>query len=396
VDFVFAGGNSAIILRGGSLSDNVYLFESSTLTVQGSGLSSTGTATSYWDNISGTNYLAAGNFTVTGTLADGSVLNRTFLAGGVSGDVSQQTVVAGIVAPDLFVLEDRAINDRNNRVNVGRDVTQTTNTSPTVVIQDGANLGYVSLYNASTVKVQGGLLNGVVSALGAGSALEVNGGTLADGAVVYPGGNARVTGGAIHGNLFNLGGFVEVMGDTLDSLSVQGLSPGSGGVTNITGGTIGKITGYRDSVTNISGGVISDILGQGGVFNIFGGQIGPNSLVNVGSQASSFNLFGTGLLLTDGTAGIFTDSSGTTFNGVWWNVNGNLASGDVLSTRYFERGGSLGRAGGITFASTSAAAPEPATLGLMALVISGVALSRRRFVSMRRVVADAPEGEPLR
>ena len=164
VDFLSGDVNSALTVSGGNIG-GITLAGNSSLTVLGSGLSASGTAGHLWDVNSGTNYLNAGNFAVSGTLADGAAFDQTILAGGASGDGSQQTLVAPKAAPDLYVLQDRTINDFNNRVTVGKDATFSTDASPTVVIKDGANLGYVTLSNKSVVTRCGGraFYSGVVS-----------------------------------------------------------------------------------------------------------------------------------------------------------------------------------------------------------------------------------------
>jgi autotransporter family porin len=388
----YLGIGGAATVSGGTI-DFVEMVSGGSLTVQGSGLSATGTAAKYWDGY--TNYLNAGQFNVTGTLTDGNAFDQTVLASGASGDATQQTLVGPQAAPNLFLTEDTTTDAIYNQVTVGRSADSAINTSPTVTVGAGSDLGQVFVSNQSTLNVKDGVIRGTISS-GKDTRINISGGTLASvyqsstgsGKITVSGGSTtyiaprnamEVTGGDIGTLDTYAGAQVHIEGGNITNMLLFG-SPSA--VTNviISGGAVGTID-YRTTgvVTTLLGGSVGEIKGGGGIANIYGGEIGQNALLNFRSNATLFNLVGFGLTVSDGTAGTYTDTFNNTFNGVWWQLAGILQNGDHLNTSYFERGGSLNGPTNLTV-NVSLNAPEPGTLAFVvgAIPIAGLLLRRPR------------------
>ncbi len=380
-------------VSGGAV-DYVQLDSGGTLIVQGSGLSTTGTAGHYWDPNSGTNYINGGSFEVIGTLADGSPFDQTVIASGATGTVSQQTIVGPQAASDLYATSDTTTGTIYNVVTIGANADGTVNTSPTVAFGAGSDVGNVYVRNQSRLNIGDGLVNGTIYA-SKDVTLNITGGTVgrvyqstagagmitvSGGNTTYiaPAGHILVTAGTL-GTLDTYGGAqVRIDGGDVAKMLLYGGSAKNPTNVLITGGTIGIID-YKGSgnVTTILGGSVAEIWGAGGSAYIYGGLIGADSLLNYRTNATLFDIFGENLLLSNAALGTYTDNFGTKYDGVWWNVTGTLNSGTPLSTRYFERGGSLGGPVSLVF---NVVVPEPGTLGLLAgLPAMGLVRRRRSF-----------------
>ncbi len=386
-----AGGNAKLTVSGGTIFD-YSIGGNSTLTFQGSGLSATGTTGHFWDG--NTNYIAAGQFTVTGTLADGTTLDQTILAGGASGNGSQQTLVAGKAAPNLYLTQNATTDALYNQVTVGQSADWSVNTSPTVTVGAGSDLGQVFVNNQSTLNAQGGVIRGTVYA-GKDTNVNISGGTLKS---VYQGttgaGKITVRGGSTSyiaprnqfqmtgGDLATLdtysGARVRIEGGNIATLLLFG-SPTSVTDVQITGGNIGLINFQTTgNLVNILGGSVGEVWGGGGgAVNIFGGTIGANTLLNFRTTSTLFSIYGSDLLLSNAAVGAYTDNFGNTVNGVWWNLTGTLQSGTALNTRYFERNGTVSGPTSLVLGATTA--PEPGTFALLLPVAGLAGVAGKRF-----------------
>ncbi|MDX1930986.1 MAG: PEP-CTERM sorting domain-containing protein [Capsulimonadales bacterium] len=400
--FLLIGDQGAATVSGGSFGD--VRLNGGTLTIQGSGLTGTGSAGTFWDGTN--NYLLAGQFTVTGTLSDGTAFDRTILAGSVSGDGSQQTLVAAQVAPNVFQTADGTVSGFLNRVTIGQDETGVVNTSPTVALADGSDVGNVDVRNASQLTIEGGIVRGGVT-VDPNAAVVINDGTIER--VTGPG-SVTVNGGSV--TSINALGRTEILDGMIDSLNGNGANARIGvrggslriltlfgapaeitggdidtvrilnrGRADIRGGTVDRLRVSLSGTANIFGGTVLDVWGEGGIVNLYGGTIGSDTLLNIGLQQSVFNVYGIGLQLTNGTIGTYTNDFGQVFDGVWWDVTGLLQNGTTLNTRYFERNGAIGGANGLRLL---AAAPEPGTLLLLMAGIPMMAAVRRRPRAVRR------------
>ena len=373
VGYIGTNDDSAVTISGGTGLYGIGLNGRSSLTVQGSGLSADGTAGHYFDGYN--NYTSAGQFHVTGTLTDGNSFDQTIVAGGAAGDAAQQTLKAATLAPNLNLTQNDVVNDFYNQVNIGQNADGTVKASIQAQMTDGADVARVNVVNNSALEILGGVVEGYVS-VGSGSSVTVSGGNVHD--LQNTGGQATVTGGAVAGvdeyfgnirieggtlgyvNAYSPNATVDISGGTLNRV---GLYSGKG---RFTGGDIGTLRVY-----GYGGGGIADIFGgsftsiesyyNNGAIDLHGGIFGMDSLINLG--ASPFDLFGESFLVTNGVAGTYT-AQGQNYTGVWWDVTGGLQSGQGINTRYFEANGSLS---GPSHLTTTAAAPEPRTLALMAL-----------------------------
>ncbi len=390
--FLSGGSNAKLTVSGGNIG-SYSLYDNTTLTFQGSGLSATGTTGHLWDGF--TNYIAAGNFAVTGTLADGTALDQTIRAGGASGTGSQQTLVAPQAAPNLYLTENTTTGALYNQVTVGRSADGTVNTSPTVTVGAGSDLGTVFVNNQATLDVEGGVIRGRVIA-GRDTNVNISGGTLKSvyqsgtgtGKIMVSGGSTEyiaprnlfvMTGGDLATLDTYSGARVRIEGGNITTMLLFGATTGVTDVV-ISGGSVGTINFQTTgNLVNILGGSVGEVWGGGGgAVNIFGGTIGANTLLNFRTTFTQFNIYGTNLLLSDATLGNYIDNFGTTVNGVWWNLSGTLQSGSELSTRYFERNGSLNGPSNLALTAT---VPEPGSFTLLALVglpLAGVIIRGRR------------------
>lgn len=411
IGFLEGDGNATLSVSGGNIG-GYYLSGTSTLTFQGTGLSATGTTAPFWDG--STNYIAAGNFAVTGTLADGTTLDQTILAGGASGTGSQQTLIAPQAAPNLFLTENATTDGLYNQVTVGANADGSVNTSPTVTVGAGSDIGGINVRNQSTLNVQDGVIRGL-SFVSKDTSVNISGGRLEGRLFQDPNagsGNITVSGGVTNyiapRNLITVtggqvgtldtyaGARVRVEGGDINSMLlfggpsnvtdvvIRGGNVGTidyrtqGNILTILGGTVNAIRISTNNVANLYGGNIGSIIGLGGTINLLGGTIGPDTLAFLGANATIFTLYGSDFLLNNPTAGTYTDPFGTSNSGVYWDLTGTLRDGTTLSTHYFEKGGSLAGATGIQFLAGTAAAPEPGTFVLVATILAGVGFVRRR------------------
>jgi len=395
VSFLSLGGTGTI--SGGAV-DFVELSAGATLIVQGSGLTATadGPLGLLWDPNSQTNYLAAANIQVAGTLVDGTAFDQTVVSSGATGTTNQQTVGGALAAPDLSLTENTTTSTAYNRVTIGSNDDGTVNTSPTVNFAAGTNVGGVSVRNQSTLNIQGGVVNGTIFA-GGDTVLNISGGTVSrlfqfprgtggitvsGGATTYiaPAGDILVTGGTL-GTLDTFGGAqVRIEGGNVGRMLLFGGRPGNLTQVTIAVGTVGTID-FKDpgNVVSILGGSVAQVWGAGGSVYIYGGLFGPDALLNYRSSLTLFDIFGTDLLVSGAVEGTYTDNLGRVVTGVWWNVSGILESGTPLDTRYFERNGNLGGPVGLVF---NVAIPEPGTSLLLAAAPMLGLMRRRRTHSL--------------
>ena len=367
---LYAYNNAAITLSGGTLDFIGDFQQNSTLTLKGGGFAADGTTSRYFDPNAGydgltgggTNYAAGGSFHVTGTLADGNSFDQTFTAGGYTGGGAEIKVVAPVAAPDLYLTQNGDVNTFQNRVVIGRSADGNTNTSPMVNITDGADTGGVYVGNNSVLDVLGGVVHGRIN-VGGNADVNVSGGTIAS-VYQYEPGDSKITvsGGSI-------AYLVPANALTVTGGDITTIDTYSGARVNIFGGNITNVWGFGpNGYINILGGSVSNIIGYGQPFNLYGGNIGSGSIINL--YGSPFDLFGMGFSITNGVAGTANGR-----NGVWWDVTGTLQGGQEINTRYFEANGNLTGPSNLT---TTAAAPEPGTLALMVLPFAAALAYRRR------------------
>ena len=78
-------------------------------------------------------------------------------------------------------------------------------------------------------------------------------------------------------------------------------------------------------------------------------------------------------------AGNYSDAFGSAFGGIYWDLSGTLANGDILDATYFEDDGTIVTAENIQV-SNAVTVPEPGTalLTIPAIVLLGGIAVRRR------------------
>lgn len=357
------------------------------VTFNGSGLTATSLgAGTYFDGVSN---LIGTNYTLTGTLTNGDTLNIPIFAGNtVTGDATQRIFSGGAVAEDLYLLTDTTVNTVVNRVTVGRDISNTTNTSPMVALTNAANTGHVEVYNNSIVNVSGATINGGVSASD-NSTVNISGGTVesawgdTNSTVNISGGTVKAA-HSLNGNSTNIsGGLVQNINGFNSEINISGgttviLSNGGTSTTNISGGTVQDAYSYDKNITNIAGGSVNRLLSDGtSIVNISGGTVdemtgSQNSIVNVTggtvpfltvlennttnlaggniggldgnttdldytgiyTVGGTFNLYGSNFTRTNITEGMFRG-----FQGTYSTLLGTLLDGSFLNTTFFVANG---------------------------------------------------------
>ena len=158
--------------------------------------------------------LIVAQYTVAGTLANGNAVNTTVSGGTTySNDGSTATFGGAAIAPDIFVMTNQTVTGVYNNVNVGIDETYSVSSDPTATITAGTDTVYLTTFSNSVTNMTGGVVRGGVSvtgtsqfnlsggqigavdsAFGAGSTINISGGTTG---YLGVGGTATVSGGAV-------------------------------------------------------------------------------------------------------------------------------------------------------------------------------------------------------
>lgn len=271
------------------------------------------------------------DYTITGSLTDGTAFNRTLTAS-VSGASllanSIQLRGASLVQSNpLYFTSDGTADSFASLVTVGRNSAGTINTSPSVSLETGLFTGIVTAYNNSVVTMNGGEVVGSIHANDS-SNVTIGGGTV-NIANANNSSTVNVTGGEIKDTVFGYGN----------------------GTVNITGGKTGIAWGFDNSTINVQGGQVHDATSSGGVVNISGGAVdvsfanGSTAVVNI-SGGSVGQAAGFASLRNSG--GTFNVSGGTVGSGSYaYYGNGTLnVSGGTLTKNVSSFGGSIGISGG--------------------------------------------------
>ena len=235
----------------------------------------------------------------------------------------------------------------------------------------GGRIDTIASENSGVVNIGGTTVATYTSTSGVGSTMNITGGTVVHNSVAAYG-ITNITGGAFGtdgGDIRSGSGIIVYNIGTLNfggAASTNLLKAVGKGTANITGGTIGDIYigGQSDGVND-------------GIFNLYGGKINQNTIR--ASNEGILNLYGTGLTLSSAlgrgseNGNFYTD----------YLITGRLQNGDALNTHFydFDRGLSVGDpnsgTGNLRFFA-AAAAPEPATIALLALPLLSLAVRQRR------------------
>lgn len=377
--------NGGLITVSGGTVSTATATGSGQLTFTGSGLTvnSLGESTFFTgaDNLIGTSY------TLTGTLTSGDLISLPVFGGDTAtGDLTQRTFNGAIFAPDLYLTTDTTVNSVVNRVVIGRDATQTINTSPTVTLDSGANTGFVNAFNSSSVVVNGATVNGGLT-LSDNSSADIGAGTV-DSVSAFNNSAVNITGGnvttvlAMDSSTVNIGGGTVMNASSFLGNSVINVTAGnvtvvsSGGNTtgnisggtvsltqsyengsiHITGGTVAMHTSLNTSTATVSGGTVQELTGAGSSIvyvtggtapyvlirdsnttNLSGGNIGgldantaDPDYIGLYLTGGTLNLYGSDFLRNDITAGIYRGIGGT-----YGTLTGTLLDGSALNTTFF-------------------------------------------------------------
>ena len=201
--------------------------------------------------------------------------------------------------------------------------------------------------------------------IGANAAVQVTGGLITNHVGTEGNGQLDITGGSV-GYSVVAGGLGNVQfGGSATTVNFFGQENATATIAG------GSITGFLETLgashVTVTGGDIAEVrlLGTSTV-DISGGHIGPHTLYGL-SASATVNLFGTGFVFANPTAGTFNGSSG-----YYWDVTGTLLNGDTLSTRYFDTSGNTNAPQGLQI--NPATVPENGTLTLLAAALSCVGL----------------------
>lgn len=425
----FAGDTSTANVSGGLFNGGIVLFSDTTLNLTGNFATAVGNEYLYY--FDGDNHLVR-DYTITGTLGDGTVFQQTIKAAANSVSLGTNNIQlrgnAFDVAADRYVVNDESVTGNYNAVVIGRSGDGATSTSPTVDLQSGLNTAHVTVHNDSEVTVEGGFIRNRLTALDT-SAVTITGGdaesvigydestiNFLGGEVgtirIFDNGEANISGSNLStaysngSSVMNFAGgdnnfansddtseinlvagslgyiraegssSVNILGGNVDSLEQYDNSIGK-----ISGGTLTNLYAFDNSSVDISGGSVTDIFGfDNSTITITGGTISQNTLRFF--DAATLNLFGTDLGFTSTGSG--SDDNGT-YTG--YSLSGVLQDGQSISGvslyDYSNAGSWTGGGNRLSFVSNVAVVPEPSTLGLMGMMLcAGTAVllaSRRRF-----------------
>lgn len=254
---------------------------------------------------------------------------------------------------------------------------------------EGGAAGGASADIGGTLTVNGGRVNGIVAFQDA--RVTVNGGT--HGGVS----TWRNSVGVVNGGYFPGGGLDASETSTLTVNGGSGTfitsSQHSGTLTMNAGFTSlarswdtstfnlhgGQVTTFfqalNQSTLNVYGGYIEELFVlDDAVVNYYGGKIGRNSMLLLGS--SSLRMYGTNWDLTDPTAGTYLDDDGVLHTGTYYTLSGTFEDGTPVLTSFFDEDG--GNTIQLLTPGAVVSAPEPGSAALLCLSLAGVAGSALR------------------
>ena len=276
--------------------------------------------------------------------------------GAVSG-ILGLTVAIGtpVFAQNLYVSSDRTVSGGNpingtyDQVRIGRDSSGGNFTGVHADITGGVYNGALFSFNDSLVNITGGDFKNVILPQNS-SVLNFGGTATAENVLaVFNKATLNVTGGSVVTLQVGASGDTAIA-NVSGAVQINYLNANANTTTNITGGMIGILYPFDDSVVNLKGGTVSELItGKNSVINFTGGIVTDypfllgHSVLNFGGSAqipfiqpqefSTVNLSG-GSIASDG----FVDSidHGT--------VN---FTGGVFTVPIFGDGGAYNISGGI-------------------------------------------------
>ena len=355
-----AGTGASAYVSGGNIAN--YMIANgpgATLQITGNGLSVDSiTSASFFDGVH--NYLNS-TYAVSGTLADGSLLNTIVYAGTSYVSSSTELDFTGrnvVYAPDLYLVSDANVNAIYDHVVVGKDVTNTINASPTVSFSAGADVGNAAVYNGSVVTVADGIIHGSLDAYD--NSVIVGTGGDSGYLRAYNNSQVNLTGGLLGG--------IETYDNSI--VNVSGVSPnGTGIIVNAYGSsqanfsdlTLASIVAQQNSVVTLSNVTVTDqasasdnatvtlhsgfvpfLVSYGGTVNMDGGNV---TFLNVNGGTANVS-GGAGEYIFTNPGGI-TNFSGGTFGVVGASGGAVKVSGGNISLSLFaDQGGVVEVSGG--------------------------------------------------
>ena len=267
----------------------------------------------------------------------------TYHSGGTLYDESRVKIVSGGEVDDLDAYDTSTVDISGGSVAV--DNFLDAYDSSTVDISWGS-VGYIRAYETSTVDISGGsvhylrpyntstvhISNGLVSQIDTydTSTVNISGGSVAMGSSFYAYGTVNISGGSVD-NLLNAYGTVNMSGSgSVDYIVAYGtvhisggsvdnnLSAASTSVVDISGGSVAYIQAYDNSTVDISGGAVDNLHVRNGSTATLTGR---NFRFGEGLSLSNNRVLGTGFL------------SGEWCDGTRWaiNITGNASEATILA-----------------------------------------------------------------
>lgn len=272
-NFIAARGSTLIVQPGAIVGDDLEI-SGATATITG------GTFGYGFNAINSTVNISGGTFDFSFHAKAGSVV----------------TITGGTFSTYTSVLTNGTINLQGGTIGdyfqAGSSNGLTTNAHFNV---SGGSVGKnMSIFNGATVTISGGSIGDTLTA-NQGAIFNVTGGTVGMFVTAKTGSTVNISGGTVGYQLLAKGGTVSISGGNVDSIIAD-----TGSTINFSGGDTRSISATSINAVNVSGGLIEDGLsvGSGGTVNVTGGRIG-----GLGVTGSTLNLSGGDLYASIGVAG---------------------------------------------------------------------------------------------